>query len=211
LFFTHHPNWSLPTLVRVPVGLLIRAVRTGERAPPLVLPDELPGEHDPRVPKDYLTQNLIGQYHYMLGVTFEGSDWLRARGEFSAATAAAPQNDVLFYNLGLIYTRNGLLEDAIAAFERSRAINPRHLASRSRPRADQRLHELTAERARLARLGAELAVDAGLQGIDPASTTYQLRLAALLDARGEEVAARGCRLRALEGGRTPGSSGDQRP
>ena len=78
-----------------------------------VLPHALPGAHDERVPKDYLTQNLIGQYHYMLGVTFERSDWLRARREFRAAVAAAPQNDVLFYNLGLIYTRAGLLDDAI--------------------------------------------------------------------------------------------------
>jgi tetratricopeptide (TPR) repeat protein len=135
----------------------------------------------------------------MLGVTFERGDWLRARGEFNAATAAAPQNDVLFYNLGLIYTRNGLIEDAIAAFDRSHAINPRHLASHSRPRADERLRELTAERARLAQLEAELAADPSLQGVDPASTMYRLRLATLLEARGEPVAARGRRLRALEG------------
>ncbi len=198
LFFTHHPNWNLPSLDLVPVGLLFRAARAGASAPPLALPGELPGERDERVPKDYLTQNLVGHYHYMLGVTFERSDWLRARGEFNAATAAAPQNDVLFYNLGLIYTRNGLVEDAMAAFDRSRAINPRHLPSHSRPRADERLHELTAERARLARLEAELAANPRLQGVDPASTMYQLRLAAILDARGEEVAARGCRLRALE-------------
>ena len=33
----------------------------------------LEGEDDPRVPKDYLTQNLIGHFHYMLGVTFEAA------------------------------------------------------------------------------------------------------------------------------------------
>ena len=114
-----------------------------EPPPALVLPDgPLAGENDPGVPKDYLTQNLIGHFHYMLGVSFETRDWSRARREFDAAARAAPSNDVLFYNLGLIYQRNGLLDDAAAAFERSQAINPRHLPSGTRPRAADRLAEL---------------------------------------------------------------------
>jgi tetratricopeptide (TPR) repeat protein len=198
VFFTHHPNWDLPSLDLVPVGLLFRATRAGAPAPPLVLPEELPGEDDERVPKDYLTQNLIGQYHYMLGVTFERSDWVQARREFATAIAAAPQNDVLFYNLGLIYTRAGLIDEAIAAFDRSWAINPRHLASHARPRADDRLRELAMERGRLATVEGELAQDQSLKGVDPASAEYRFRLAALLDARGEQAAARGWRLRGLE-------------
>lgn len=150
LFFTHHPNWGVPGLDVVPVGLVFRIVREGSPPPKLALPaTPLPGEDDPRVPKDYLTRNLIGHFHYMLGVTFEERDWLRARQEFEAAARAAPDNDVLFYNLGLIYRRNGLLDDAIAAFERSHAINPRHLPSGSRPRASERIAELAAERERL--------------------------------------------------------------
>jgi tetratricopeptide (TPR) repeat protein len=105
----------------------------------------LAGEDDPRVPKDYLTQNLIGHFHYMLGVSFETRDWERARREFEAAARAAPANDVLFYNLGLLYRRNGELARARAAFERAHAINPRHLPSGSRPRAADRLRELDAE------------------------------------------------------------------
>jgi tetratricopeptide (TPR) repeat protein len=198
LFFTHHPNWRIPSLDVVPVGLLFRASRTGAPAPPVVRPDGLPGADDPRVPKDYLTQNLIGQYHYMLGCTDERRDWPRARREFTAATTAAPHNDVLFYNLGLIYRRNGLIDDAIAAFERAGAINPRHLASHSKPRAEDRLVELRAERARLSDLAAELAGDGSLHGIDPESAAYHRGLAELLDRRGEDVAARGHQLRALE-------------
>ena len=45
---------------------------------------------------------------------------------------------MLFYNLGLIYRRNGLLEAAFAAFERSHEINPRHIASKSQVRAADR-------------------------------------------------------------------------
>src|SRR5207249_541499 len=121
-----------------------------------VLRLELDGEADPRVPKDYLTRNLIGQFHYMLGVTFADDDWPRARGEFRRATAAAPENDVLWFNLGLIYRRNGLVTDALSAFRRSHEINPRHLANRERPRAWDKVVELEAEQRRLAAIESRL-------------------------------------------------------
>ena len=65
-----------------------------------------------------------------------------AAAEFTAAAAAAPDNDVLHYNLGLVYERRGDLAAAVAAFERSRAINPRHLASKTAVRAADRVDEL---------------------------------------------------------------------
>jgi tetratricopeptide (TPR) repeat protein len=198
LFFTHHPNWNLPSLELVPVGLLFRACRAGGPPPAPIVPEPLEGERDPRVPKDYLTQNLIGQYHYMLGVTFEQRDWLRARREFDEAAAAAPHNDVLFYNLGLIFRRNGLVEDALQAFQRSHEINPRHLASHTRPRASDRVEELAAERQRLSRLEAALADSVTTRDARPGSPAYHRGMAALLAARGENGAARGHRLRALE-------------
>lgn len=196
VFFTHHPNWEVPGLEVVPVGLVFRIARSGRPWPDPTLPaSTLAGEDDPRVPKDDLTQDLIGQFHYMLGVTFETRDWLRARGELEAAARAAPDNDVLFYNEGLLYRRNGLLDEAAAAFERARAINPRHLPSGNRPRASDRLAELDVERRRLASLEAELEQGAGLAPVRDAAG--HRALAALLEARGEAVAARGHRLRAL--------------
>lgn len=147
LFLTHHPNWELPALEAVPIGSVFRIQRAGSPRPELVLAEgPLAGEDDPRVPKDYLTQNLIGHFHYMRGVTFEKTDWPRARGELEAAARAAPANDVLFYNLGLIYRRNGAIDEAIAAFQRANAINPRYLPSGVRVRASDRLAELAAER-----------------------------------------------------------------
>jgi hypothetical protein len=199
LFFTHHPNWNLPSLELVPVGLLFRAWRAGDPPPPLALPaSPLPGADDPRVPKDYLTQNLIGQYHYMLGFTAAERDWPTARREFEAAAAAAPHNDVLFYNLGLIYWRYGRLGEALAAFERSHEINPRHLASHGRPQASARIEELRAERTRIAAVEATLTDDPALRAATPGSPPYHRRLAAALRARGESAAARGHELRALE-------------
>ena len=130
LYLTHHPNWTLPALEIVPVGLVFRALRAGAPLPePMISETTLDGENDPRVPKDHLTRNLIGDFHYMLGITWEIRDWPRARDELELASAIAFDNDVLHYNLGLIYWRNGLFDRALDAFERSAEINPRHLAS----------------------------------------------------------------------------------
>jgi tetratricopeptide (TPR) repeat protein len=199
VFFTHHPNWDLAGLEVVPVGLLFQAWRTGRPPPDPALPDApLAGEDDPRVPKDYLTQNLIGHFHYMQGVSLEGRDWLAARREFEEATAAAPRNDVLFYNLGLIFHRNGLLDDAVAAFERSKVINPRHLPSSSQPRASDRLRELAAEKEQVSHLEATLADDPSLRALERGTPAHHRALASLLVMRGKTVVAHGHRLRALE-------------
>ena len=199
VFVTHHPNWNAAGLEMVPVGLVFQASRAGRPwPPPLPVPEWLDGERDPRVPKDYLTQNLIGEFHYMRGVTLEQRNWLGARREFARAVAAAPSNDVLFYNLGLIFGRNGLYPESLAAFRRSAAINPREIASLSRPRASDRVAEVAAEAARIAALEGELASRDGLPTDAVETPAGQRRLAGLLAARGEIPAARGRALRALE-------------
>lgn len=197
VFFTHHPNWNMPGLEIVPVGLTFRAWREGRPWPEPVLPGPwLEGERDPRVPRDHLTRNLMGHYHYMRGVTFEPHDWPGAAREFRIAAETAPDNDVLFYNLGLIYRRNGLLDESLDAFRRSRQVNPRHLASGGRPRASDRIREVQAELAALRELETELAKDPALKGIPPGTVAWHLKMAALLEARGQAVHARGHDLRA---------------
>ncbi|MEM7356236.1 MAG: DUF2723 domain-containing protein, partial [Acidobacteriota bacterium] len=194
LFFTHHPNWRNEALEAVPIGLTFRTLRSGGPLPEPVIPKtELDGENDPRVPKDYLTRNLIGHFHYMLGVTFERRDWPRAAAEFARATAVATDNDVLFYNLGLIYRRNGLFQRALTAFERSQAINPRHIASERPVRSTDRLTEVQREVDRLAAIEGALRGDPRLQGLKKGQAEYHLRMASLLEERGEAVAARGHR------------------
>lgn len=144
LFFTHHPNWRVPELEIVPVGLAYRVVRAGTPVEPQVGPElaELEGESDPRVPKDYLTRNLIGELHFMLGVTWEVRDRERALAELERAARTAYDNDVLHYNLGLVYERMGLPEKALASFERSHEINPREIPGPSKARAADRIELL---------------------------------------------------------------------
>ena len=193
LFFTHHPNWRVAALDIVPVGLAFRVARAGAAPPPIVLPREpLAGEDDPRVPKDYLTQNLVGHFHYMLGSTLERMDWPRAAAEFAEAVRRAPENDVLFYNLGLIYSGNGLFEEALAFFERSNEINPRHIASISRVRPADKVREMRLEVERLKAIEAQLSDGIGA----PPDPEYHRQMAARLMARGEALAANGHRLRA---------------
>ena len=196
LYLTHYPNWAVPGLEVVPVGLVFRTIRAGSPIPPATLAKTvLDGEDDPRVPKDYLTSNLVGQFHYMLGATSEASNWPAAWREFRLAQTAAPLNDVLFFNLGLILRRNGLFDEALAAFERSDAINPRHIASRDRVRASDEVAATRRERDRVRDL------ERGLGAVGP-TAAEQRRMADLLAARGEVLAARGHRLRAevLEAG-----------
>jgi tetratricopeptide (TPR) repeat protein len=194
LYFTHHPNWQVAQIRVVPVGLVFRVVRAGSPPPPAILPaGSLEGEDDPRVPKDYLTQNLVGQWHYMLGSTFEQWNWPRAWDEFQKAARAAPGNDVLFFNLGLIYAGDGLTEEALAAYERSDQINPRPIASHEKVRASSKVEETRAELERLRAVEARLA-----DGLPPAGTAeYHRLLAERLLAIGEQQAANGHRLRAM--------------
>ncbi|MFC1851067.1 protein O-mannosyl-transferase family [candidate division CSSED10-310 bacterium] len=146
VFFTHHPNWTLPRAKIVPVGLVYRIWRTDLEPLSVSWPwTSLSGEDDPHVPKDYLTQNLIGHFHFMLGVTLEEKNWLAAEREFQLAQQKAPYDDVLFYNLGLIYHRNGYLQKTRAVFVRSFQINPRKIASKSDVRALDRIKEIDQE------------------------------------------------------------------
>lgn len=143
LFFTHHPNWTLEGLNVVPRGLVFEVRRSGAALPDVVIgSDTLPGETDERVPKDYLTRNMIGDFHYMLGFTLAERDWPRAQRELERAAAAAPDNAVLFYNLGLVYQRAGHLDAALAAFERSKQIDPRPLLGKGSASAEAHIAEL---------------------------------------------------------------------
>jgi len=199
LFFSDHPNWNNPQLELVPAGLAFKVSRRGRPYPSAVVPkDRLDGETDPRVPRDYLTQNLVGQFHYMLANTLERSDWPRARHEYDEAVRSAPHNDVLFFNLGLIFAGSGLYDEAISAFRRSAEINPRAVAGPLRLRASDRIAPLEDEKRRVAAIEAEFAADGRLEGVGPGSAEWHRRLAALLDIRRERAAALGHERHALE-------------
>jgi len=197
LFFTHHPNWNVAGLDIVPQGLVFRVVRTGTQPPPLETDARpLAGEDDPRVPKDYLTRNLIGHFHYMLGLSAMAADWPTAEAELTRAADIAADNDVLFYNLGLVFRRSGLFAEAEGAFARSHEINPRSLAGDNPARAHDQLLEVRAERQRIEQLERELQPTLQGIGLRVGTSAYHSALADLLAARGEARAATGQSLRA---------------
>jgi tetratricopeptide (TPR) repeat protein len=104
--------------------------------------DRLPGELDPRVPKDYLTRNLLGEYSFQRGLALAPVDRARALELFERAATTAFDNDVLQYNVGLAYERLGLLAQALVRFERAQAINPRPIPGPSRALASARIEAL---------------------------------------------------------------------
>ena len=105
----------------------------------------------------------------------------------------------------MIYRRHGLFEEALAAFRRSDEINPRHIASASRPRASDRVREVSDELNRLGRIEKALSGEMVGPGAEPGTAAYHRRVAELLEAHGEVLAAEGHRLRALiRDGEVPG-------
>ena len=197
LYFTHHPNWSLPQLDMLPVGLVFRTTRRGSPPPPRWLgKTELRGAWDPDVPKDYLSRNLVGHFHYMRALSYETNDWPQAQREFQKAARAAFDNDVLFFNLGLIYRRNGLLERSLTAFERAAEINPRHIPSAHPVRPVDKVAEVRAELEAQRNREDALRRDLGLT--KPLTADQHRRLADALVTAGAPADARGHRLLALE-------------
>ena len=71
------------------MGLAFRAWRAGSPWPAAVAGARTVSRASstPAFPKDYLTQNLIGNFHQMLGMTWETRDWPRARRELDEAAA----------------------------------------------------------------------------------------------------------------------------
>ena len=196
LFFTHHPNWNFPGLEVVPMGLVFRTVRSGSPPPePNIPKDALDGAWDPGIPKDYLAKNLTGHFHYMLGLTFENRDWPRAQTEFEKAMQLADTNDVLFYNLGLIYRRNGLLRRSLEAFERSAEINPRHIPSNNPVRPIDKVGE--ARQAVEALEALEASIAPGLTAPE-GTAAWHRDMASAMAARGEALLGRGHGLLAEE-------------
>ena len=147
------------------------------------------------MPKDYLTHNLDRPLPLHARHHLERATGRERAGSSTRRRGAAPDNDVLFYNLGLIYCGNGLFEESRAAFRRSAEINPREIASASKPRASDRVTELEAEIAERDALVARLSSDPSVSSLGFGTPDRSAALARLLAASGRPIWARGVRLR----------------
>jgi hypothetical protein len=129
----------------------------------------------------------------MLGSTFEPRNWPRASEEYQKATRAAPGNDVLFFNLGLIYAE-GLSRRRSQPTSGLTRSTRRAIASREQVRASK----VEETRAEVERLRVVVASEA----CRPRSAEYHRALAERLQAAGESKAANGHRLRAWRSAET---------
>jgi len=122
--------------------------------------------------------------------------WRRA---VSAAISAATRTRIGSLALALPRPAMKALSDerlgrAVAELAGNTLYRVNDLKSAKKPRASDRLAEVRAERARLAAIEASLAAEPGVA--EDGQRRHE-RLAELLEARGERIAARGHRLRAL--------------
>lgn len=205
VYFAHHPLWKVDGLEIVPVGLGYRAFRAGVPHPEPSLPSEIEGERDERVPKDFLTRSLLSNYHFMEAISFERLDWSRANRALERTTEIAPESDIAFHNVGLIYARNGWFEEGVAAYSRCHAINPRGMVQgvrstrapgQDRVSCGSEADEVRRERDRIRKIEESIEAGPDFPAVPRGSEAWELEIAARLDALGEPVAARGHRLRA---------------
>ncbi len=143
LFFTHDPNWGPEAPLRaLPVGLAFQALPADVPPPDVDLPETLAGEEDPRVPRDYLTDSLIGHFHMMRARNLARDDRSRALAILDRASEVAADNAVHLYNAALLYQRWGRLDRAREAMALAAALEPRQLPGPAGIRPSELLIEL---------------------------------------------------------------------
>ena len=205
VFFAHDPLWDVTGLEVVPVGLAYRAFREGAPQPAPAMPATIEGQHDDRVPKDFLTRSLLGKYHFMEAASYEARDWPRASRALARVLDVAPESDLAAHNVGLIYSRNGWYDEGIAAFEHCQAINPRglipgrppdRLGGKARIFCGDAADALRRERDRVRAVERAVTATPAFSALTQGSAAWERVLADRLGAMGEGVAARGHALRA---------------
>ncbi|MGK2859051.1 MAG: hypothetical protein ACSLFQ_17770, partial [Thermoanaerobaculia bacterium] len=211
VYLAHDPQWGGTGLDVVPVGLAYRAIRAGTQPPEPSMPAPIEGEGDARVPKDFLTRSLIGNYYFMEAMSYETLDWPRARRGLERVLELVPDGDLSSHNVGLIYARNGWYEEGIAAYERCHAINPRGLLQREEPdrpgvvpprvSCAREAENVRRERDRVRGVEQGLLSNPSFQGLISGSAAWERQLAERLEGLGETAAAR--RHRALATNTTP--------
>ena len=198
VLFTHPPGQQVEGVHFVPVGLAFQTASIDAPLPKvLVQKTELDGENDPSVPKDYITRQLLGDFHLMIGTTLERESWRAARREFDLATRAAPDYLPLHYNLAITYANNGLFDEAIESLRIANEIAPRGFprADGSRVNPGERIRVIETERNRVRVIEQEI-VASDLGQVPSDSAEYHRAMASFLALKGETLAASGHRFRA---------------
>jgi len=128
-FFTHYNDLKAPKLKLVPYGLVYRASTIDMNidfvdAPSRFKLRNLTGE---KTYFDYLCRCLAGDYYFMLAVNIHRKSFDDALPFYKKASETACDNDVTQYNLGLVYSREGLYPYAIEQFEKVLKIDRKNI------------------------------------------------------------------------------------
>ncbi|MCD6459245.1 DUF2723 domain-containing protein [bacterium] len=117
-FFTHYNDFKGTNLSLVPTGLVYQALTPDMRADMIKDWDKF--KIRPMEPDEmYLNYNcrcMLADYYFMIGVNKQRESFKKALSYYEKACRIAYDNDVVHYNAGLVYLREGLLEKAREMF-----------------------------------------------------------------------------------------------
>lgn len=129
-FFTHYNNLGTTDLQLVPDGLVYKVITPDMDAPSIMSADELLEKYElttitgsKPVYLDYLSRCMVGDYYFMLAVNVHRKSFADALPLYLKAAEAAYDNDVVQYNLGLVFGREQRYFEAMQQFKKVLAID----------------------------------------------------------------------------------------
>ena len=133
-FFTHYNNLGVDELHLIPDGLVYKVVTSDMTPPPIRSAQELLDtlslktlEQDKPVYLDYLSRCMLGDYYFMLAANVHRKSFKDALPLYRKAGEIAYDNDVVHYNLGLVYGREQEYYDAMQEFKTVLAIDRKNI------------------------------------------------------------------------------------
>lgn len=127
-FFTHYNDFGIADLRFVPYGLVYQVA-----TPDMLVPHfedwsqfELTNLTAKPVYFDYLCRCLAGDYYFMIAANLHRKSFEDALPFYLKAVEMAYDNDVIHYNLGLVFEREGYYKEAIEQFKRVRQIDKKN-------------------------------------------------------------------------------------
>ncbi len=123
-FFTHYNDLGVPELNLIPDGLVYQVVTSDMTPPPIHSAQELLDtfslktlQQDKPVYLDYLSRCMLGDYYFMIAANVHRKSFKDALPLYRKAGEIAYNNDVVHYNLGLVYGREHRYYDAMQEFK----------------------------------------------------------------------------------------------
>ncbi len=117
-FFTHYNELGTSELSLLPRGLVYQVATQDMKVEPITDPKlfHVRNLDDKPVYFDYLCRCLAGDYYFMRAANFHEIAFEDALPYYNKALKIAYDNDVMHYNMGLVFLRENMFQEAIDQF-----------------------------------------------------------------------------------------------